>query len=624
MAYTDKIRIEIESIFDSDGFKRAQRSMDALQSDIKNLASAIPGASKAMDKAQRSTDKMSKSMEKLSDRMGIGKKFRAASSKVDNATDKMGASADKAREKIEQLKKVGLKNLGKGMARAGRRSNLASLGLNRMGLRAQKGNSRQGALLAPMGGKDPIPWSQGGQRMVNNLGNRFNQASDKAKNFGNTLRSKTTRAIGRGSKAAGGMATKLGSVATGFGRGSDQAGDFRFDLLGLMFAGMALQRVMFGLLRPAMKAVGVFDLFSTALKILFLPVALDALQWVIDFMDWVGSLDNETKSMIGRLTLLAGALGTVLLAGGQLGLALQSLMLFIGNLTSIMSILSFGGFVALLGAAAVAAGVLTAEGENMTQKWENFTDQMSEMLPKVMEWTSDIASEATKFLGKLWIEFTDWFNNKDWSKFWYDLFDWNSDKNFDSWFNSFTTKFGKLMENERWSNMWESMFKFTGSMSKNTSKFTTDIINKMADKLAKNKNNIWGKIFNFDETVKSGIARFMGQVVGTIVDTIADIDWSKVFKAALTGQEIKNDRIGATRQSMGMAFMEGYTEATTEPTMPSAGFSGQQAMNTLNNSLQVDITMDEDGNVKNKDIRQVNRVYGQGSRNSTPQRGAGN
>jgi len=63
-----------------------------------------------------------------------------------------------------------------------------------------------------------------------------------------------------------------GGLNDAMNKGQQNAREFSFELLGLMFAGMALQRAMFGLLRPAFKAAGVFDVIYSSYQSLLTPL----------------------------------------------------------------------------------------------------------------------------------------------------------------------------------------------------------------------------------------------------------------------------------------------------------------------------------------------------------------
>jgi hypothetical protein len=114
---------------------------------------------------------------------------------------------------------------------------------------------------------------------------------------------------------------------------------FRMEMLGVMFFGMMLTQTISGLLKPAMDATGMFELWGTMLMVLFLPIMIALLPYLISFMEWVINLPEGVKIAIGVIAIL------LLLLGGFLFL-LGSIALGIGSL--ILSFALFGGVIAAI------------------------------------------------------------------------------------------------------------------------------------------------------------------------------------------------------------------------------------------------------------------------------------
>src|SRR3990167_894163 len=74
---------------------------------------------------------------------------------------------------------------------------------------------------------------------------------------------------------------------------------FRMEMLSVMFFGMGINRFFSGLLQPAMEAAGIFELISTTLQILFLPVALMLLDVLMPILDWFLNLPEGVQVAIG-------------------------------------------------------------------------------------------------------------------------------------------------------------------------------------------------------------------------------------------------------------------------------------------------------------------------------------
>lgn len=135
-----------------------------------------------------------------------------------------------------------------------------------------------------------------------------------------------------------------GRMANRFRQATHGAKGFRMEMLGVMFFGMALQRAMTGLMKTSLDWVGVFELLQVTLGVLFLPIALEVLDWVIKFSDWILNLDENTKLFIGRIVLMAAGLGLAFFLFGTLALGIGSLILAFKFLFS-----PFGLILGLLG-----------------------------------------------------------------------------------------------------------------------------------------------------------------------------------------------------------------------------------------------------------------------------------
>ena len=122
-------------------------------------------------------------------------------------------------------------------------------------------------------------------------------------------------------------------------------------MLSTMFFGMALQRVMQGLLQPAAQAAGIFDIWGTVLLVTFLPVMLAILPYLLQFMDFMLSLDPSIQKAIGVIVIIAAALGGLLMMLGQLALFISGGgMVFLSGMFTGMST-AISGVVAVLGGA---------------------------------------------------------------------------------------------------------------------------------------------------------------------------------------------------------------------------------------------------------------------------------
>lgn len=112
---------------------------------------------------------------------------------------------------------------------------------------------------------------------------------------------------------------------------------FRMEMLGVMFFGMGLSKFFIGLIKPALQMTGFFETWTTALQILFLPIALQLLQWGIKFLKWVTKLSPETRLLIGKFVLLAAALSLGLFLFGMFMLGIGAMIMAFSGLLNIIS-----------------------------------------------------------------------------------------------------------------------------------------------------------------------------------------------------------------------------------------------------------------------------------------------
>jgi hypothetical protein len=152
--------------------------------------------------------------------------------------------------------------------------------------------------------------------------------------------------LGKNQKA---LTSRTGKLAFAFRKGLHGMRGFKMEMLGVMFFGMSMVRMFGGLIKTSTGWLGVSELLSTALGILFLPLAEKLLDWVIKFLDWVSNLTEKQKAWINAFVLAAIAIGIVLTLVGTLVLGLGALVLAfsflfspIGLVISALTIL--GGF----------------------------------------------------------------------------------------------------------------------------------------------------------------------------------------------------------------------------------------------------------------------------------------
>ena len=119
---------------------------------------------------------------------------------------------------------------------------------------------------------------------------------------------------------------------------------FRMEMLGVMFFGMGLARFFTGLLQPALKLVGLFEIWGAVLGVLFLPIALKLLEVLLPIMDWLIVLPEPVKMAIGIFVLLAAIFFNMIFLIGMFALGIGSLIQAFGGMAVI------GPFIAGVGA----------------------------------------------------------------------------------------------------------------------------------------------------------------------------------------------------------------------------------------------------------------------------------
>jgi hypothetical protein len=119
---------------------------------------------------------------------------------------------------------------------------------------------------------------------------------------------------------------------------------------------MAIQRIFTGLIRNSLEWTGVFDVMSAALGILFLPLAMQLLDWALMFLDWVSQLSEGQKKWIGWIVLAGIVLGTLLFVIGTLVLGIGAMAIAFGT-TAAVIVLTIGLVIGVI-IAVIAIGVL--------------------------------------------------------------------------------------------------------------------------------------------------------------------------------------------------------------------------------------------------------------------------
>lgn len=119
-----------------------------------------------------------------------------------------------------------------------------------------------------------------------------------------------------------------GRMANGMRKLTHGMRGFRMEALGVMFFGMAMQRMFSGFLKPVSEAFGITELFGDMLTVLFLPIMEAIFPSLLAVMEWFMNLPDPVKKAIGVFVLVGIALGTIIMILGTLALGIGSLILF--------------------------------------------------------------------------------------------------------------------------------------------------------------------------------------------------------------------------------------------------------------------------------------------------------
>ena len=184
-------------------------------------------------------------------------------------------------------------------------------------------------------------FTQGFSKGLDRAQNQLKRAGKNMKEFGQVMQM-PMEGFKDMNKNAKQMTTTGGRFANNLRMMTHGMKGFRMEMLGVMFFGMAMQRMFVGLLNPVMEAFGVMDLFRVMLLTLFLPIMEAIFPFLLQFIEWFMNLPGPVKKAIGVIVIVGAVLSTLLMIFGQLFLGIGSLILAWPTLTALFS--TIGGF----------------------------------------------------------------------------------------------------------------------------------------------------------------------------------------------------------------------------------------------------------------------------------------
>jgi len=137
-------------------------------------------------------------------------------------------------------------------------------------------------------------------------------------------------------------------------QGAVESKRFNMNALGVMFAGMALNRTFASLNATSREWVGMNELMSTMMGVVTLPATMDLLTFgVLPLFDALTNLPEPAQYAIGTVTTALEGLGGVMMVGGQL-------MLGVGSTIGVLE--KLGGGAGLIAGAVAALKILGGIG----------------------------------------------------------------------------------------------------------------------------------------------------------------------------------------------------------------------------------------------------------------------
>lgn len=113
----------------------------------------------------------------------------------------------------------------------------------------------------------------------------------------------------------------------------------KLNLLGAIFFGQRMVNVFMNLLRPALDAFGIFELFSTMLMVIFLPVIQAIFPYLLKIFEFFIGLPEPVKVAIGAIALIGLVLGALVVT---MGMVIYGLSMIGGAITTVSGL--FVGF----------------------------------------------------------------------------------------------------------------------------------------------------------------------------------------------------------------------------------------------------------------------------------------
>lgn len=335
MSFTENLRVEIESVFDSKGFEKFEQRMKSARAQVVGMSQLFQSARKnaGLRKFGREfNDRMDRAgfkVQNINDKLGgtgplVGQ--------ISSALSEMGVGAEnfdswnqavgEARRQLNQFDGIVTDSNGN-LVRSGQMVEAMTNQFDDLGAMIEnmpevKPFEKEGQGRFPMeqfqGGGGDSPMANLGFAETEGDSNRLSRAMFRLGRATNLSSRNMDRLGFATAKASSGFAV-MSAMASRAGDSlrsvSFNAQQVQMQLLGLQFQLLSLAFIFGGLMMSAMGAVGIFKILGNTLKMFFLPTALELLPVMLDIRDAILSVGEDTRKQVGRIFLIVAVLSTL-------------------------------------------------------------------------------------------------------------------------------------------------------------------------------------------------------------------------------------------------------------------------------------------------------------------------
>ena len=177
---------------------------------------------------------------------------------------------------------------------------------------------------------------------------------------------------------------------------------FRMELLSVMFGAQMVRNAMFDLLRPAMEATGIFEIFGATLKLFFLPIAIDLMNTLLPVLTAIMNAPPWVKELVGAFTLFIG------ITAGLVALAAAFALLHAGLVATAVtfSTTALPLLAIIAGIALLIVAVLLIK-----KHWREVWDWVVEHITNIKNSINSIIDGMVDYISKKLLPIKNWIND---------------------------------------------------------------------------------------------------------------------------------------------------------------------------------------------------------------------